>query len=204
MGVLRGLLPRLTGRQLAFIAIPLTVVGFATLAVVAVLIFLGASGGTIRPAPVQPIAYEHSVHAGDNAIPCEFCHRGADKGAAATLPSVEQCMYCHAVVGQDLPGGIFLAAKWEAQEPIEWTRVHRLPDHVRFVHVTHIDANIACETCHGDVKTFQVVKQINALNMGECMGCHRDTTNLPKSSAAPADAVILKASASLDCAICHK
>ena len=204
MGVLRGLLPRLTRRQMAFIGIPLTVVGLATAGAVAVLIFLGASGGTISPAPVQPIAYDHSVHAGDNAIPCEFCHRGVSTGAVATIPSVEQCMYCHAVVGQNLPGVLQLAAKWEAQEPIEWTRVHRLPDHVRFVHVTHIDANIPCETCHGDVKTFQVVKQVNALNMGECMGCHRDTINQPASSAAPVGNVVLKSSASLDCATCHR
>ena len=204
MGFLRAFLPRLTGRQLAFIVIPLTVMGLATASVVGVLIFLGASGGTITPAPTQPIAYDHSTHAGDNAIACEFCHRGVNTGAQATMPSVEQCMYCHSVIGQDLPEVQLLVQKWEDQEPIEWTRVYRLPDHVGFVHVAHIDANVSCATCHGDVSKVKVVKQVNALNMGECMACHRDTNNQPKSSAAPADNVILKDSAPLDCATCHK
>ena len=204
MKLLRAFMPRLTGRQLAFIVIPLTVMGLATASAVAVLIFLGASGGTIRPAPTQPIAFDHSIHAGDNAIACEFCHRGVNTGAQATLPSVEQCMYCHSVIGQDLPEVQLLVQKWEDQEPIEWTRVYRLPDHVRFVHSAHIDANVSCATCHGDVTQAQVIKQVNALNMGECMGCHRDTDNQPKSSAAPADNVILKDSAPLDCSTCHK
>ena len=76
MNLLRAFMPRLTGRQLAFIGIPLTVLGLATAGAVAVLIFLGASGGTIRPAPEQPIAFDHSVHAGENAIACESAIEG--------------------------------------------------------------------------------------------------------------------------------
>ena len=97
-----------------------------------------------------------------------------------------------------------LEENWESKEPIEWIRVHRLPDHVRFVHSAHIDANVPCATCHGDITEAGVVKQINALNMGECMACHRDTQNQPASSAAPADHVIFKDSAPLDCTTCHK
>ena len=85
MDILRALLPRLTGRQFAFITIPLILLGGATATAVAVLIFLGASGGTITPAPTQPIAYDHSVHAGDNAIACEFCHRGVSTGALSLI-----------------------------------------------------------------------------------------------------------------------
>jgi hypothetical protein len=204
MDILRALLPRLTGRQFAFITIPLILLGGATASAVAVLIFLGASGGTITPAPIQPIAYDHSLHAGDNAIACEFCHRGVSTGDQATIPSVEQCMFCHSVIAKDSPEIKILAAKWESKEPIDWIRVHRLPDHVRFVHSAHIDANVPCATCHGDITEAKIVKQVNALNMGECMGCHRDTQNQPASSAAPADHVILKDSAPLDCTTCHK
>ncbi len=152
----------------------------------AVLIFIGARGGTLRPAPEQPIAFDHVRHAGELGIPCEFCHRGVEKQAAATIPSVEQCMFCHTVVGRDNPEVELLVAYWEQNEAIDWVRVHRVPDHVRFVHEAHILAGLDCSTCHGQVATMTVVKQVENLNMGMCMGCHREK------------------GASLDCATCHR
>ena len=60
--------------------------------------------------------------------------------------------------------------------PIEWVRVHNLPDHVYFNHAQHVDAgNVACETCHGDISSMEVVKQHAPLSMGWCINCHRNT-----------------------------
>ena len=141
-------MPRLTGKILALSAVGLgltAIVGF----VVAVLLISWFSNPPfgLGNAPPQPVAFPHTVHAGSTAdggmgIQCEFCHRNVTKGAAATVPAVEQCLFCHKEVT-----GITETAKAEIQkvrqafddgDPINWERVHRLPDHVRFVHEAHI------------------------------------------------------------------
>ncbi len=61
-------------------------------------------------------------------------------------------------------------------KPIQWVRIHNLPDHVYFNHAQHVDAgNVACETCHGDISSMEVVKQHAPLSMGWCINCHRNT-----------------------------
>ena len=205
---IRALLPRLTLKQTIVLSSLGAVLGGGALVPVIVLVVLGSMGGTITGPPEQPVAFDHSIHAGDAGIACEFCHRGipatrdvpttrsAPLSAAATIPSVQQCMFCHSVVATDNPEVQKVRAAWETGTAIEWTRVHRMPDHVHFVHEPHIralremrpgaDTAQICATCHGDVKSMSEVKQVRSLNMGDCQGCHRET------------------SAPLDCATCHK
>lgn len=134
-------------------------------------------------APVQPIEFPHPTHVQQAGIDCVFCHSTVDSEPAASVPPVEQCMFCHKVVGQDLPGVQQVMAAWNAQEPIRWNRVHRLPDHVRFVHEAHITyftakdsvpASAVCTLCHGEVGTMDRVEQVKELRMGFCVDCHRD------------------------------
>ena len=186
MEYLRALLPRITRTQVIIIGLATAPVVLGGAGVLAVLLFLMASGGTVTPAPDQPIAFDHTVHAGEAKIPCEFCHRGVSTQAAATVPSVQQCMFCHSVVATDRPQIELLQAHWETNTPVDWTRVHRVPDHVRFVHAPHIQAGVECTTCHGNVTSMTKVKQVRSLAMGDCQGCHRAN------------------SASIDCATCHK
>src|SRR5580704_10401056 len=54
-------------------------------------------------APEQPIPFSHKLHAGDNKIPCLYCHSGAEKSRHATIPSMNVCMNCHSVVKVDSP-----------------------------------------------------------------------------------------------------
>lgn len=205
---IRALLPRLSLKQTIIISSLGAVLGGGAIVPVIVLIVLGAMGGTVGGPPEQPIAYSHQLHAGDLGIACEFCHRGIPingepvtessmpLSAAATIPSVEQCMFCHSVVGTDTVGVQKVQAAWETATAIDWTRVHRLPDHVDFVHDPHIralrkstpSASTAeiCSTCHGDVASMTEIEQVRSLNMGDCQGCHREN------------------SAPLDCAVCHK
>jgi len=136
-------------------------------------------------APEQPIRFDHVIHVRLAQLDCLFCHRNADKGDAATVPSVQQCMFCHVVVGRGNPEVEKVRAKWDAQEPIDWIRVHRMPDHVHFAHAPHIRAGFDCATCHGDVASMPRVQQVRALNMGDCVNCHREN-NAPT-----------------DCATCH-
>ena len=162
--------------------------------------------------PEQPIAFPHTVHAGTAVLvdldgnervdvngdtmhglglDCTFCHRNVDKGATASIPPVEQCMFCHKTVGTDLPEVMKLVAAWDNKEAVLWERVHRLPDTVRFVHEAHvrfftqsgnllpsgeqamIAANV-CATCHGEIAQMVEVNQVRSLKMGDCVDCHRD------------------------------
>ena len=212
----------LRGRTL-LILVALPVVGVGGIAaLVFALWFIGSAWFGLTPkvfgfgeAPDQPIAFPHTVHAGTEdgqaGIDCLFCHRNVTQGAAATVPAVEQCMICHEVIKTGIPEfeevrTAFLAG--EAQ-PILWERVHRLPDHVRFVHEAHITfftqpdnfelltqrtnitlmgqttASAVCSTCHGNVAAMAKVEQVRSLKMGDCVDCHREW------------------GAPTDCATCH-
>ena len=68
-------------------------------------------------------------------------------------------------------------------DAIDWLRVHRVPDHVHFVHEAHIkffserdgvEASAVCSTCHGDVGSMEKVRQVRTLKMSDCVDCHRD------------------------------
>ncbi len=202
LSAITAFLPRLTLRQMIMLTVPAIVLGGGAITGLVLLVYLSASGGTAAPAPDQPIPFDHSIHAGDLGIACEFCHRGVGEQAAATIPSLEQCMFCHSVVATDREPIQQLQAAYESGAGIEWARVHRLPDHVRFVHLPHIAAGIECSTCHGDVADMTVLKQVVNLNMGTCMGCHRNTNDasIGANNPHPIDPDF----ASLDCAICHK
>ncbi len=156
---------------------------FVILVVVVALVVLWLFGVPWRVggAPVQPVAFYHSVHVNTVKLDCLFCHRQADKGPAATVPAVEQCMFCHSVITSSGAPGAEIAkvrAAWQNRQPIDWTRVYELPDHVHFVHQPHIARGFACATCHGDVPNLMVgnlnvVYQYRSLRMGDCLTCHR-------------------------------
>ena len=134
--------------------------------------------------PDQPIAFPHPTHVEDLGMDCTFCHRNVTEGAAATIPSAGLCLTCHQVVGDDLPEIEKLREMVvENERPIDWVRVHRVPDHVHFVHEAHIKffserdgiaETAVCATCHGDVGSMEKVEQVRALKMGDCVNCHRD------------------------------
>ena len=128
---------------------------------------------TSQEAPDQPIDFPHTIHSA--FLDCSFCHRTATTEASAGLPAVEQCMFCHQVVQPDRESDIPLVLEaWENGEPIEWNRVHQLPDHVQFVHEAHINAGFDCSTCHGDVNTMTKIKQVRDLRMNDCVQCHKE------------------------------
>ena len=154
--------------------------------------------------PVQPIFYSHKVHAGINQISCLYCHGNAWEGKTAAIPSVNVCMNCHKNIttyekgpklydnnGKEINGSAEIAKLhtyagfdpknpnvWDPSKakPIEWVRIHNLPDHVYFNHSQHIRAgNVQCQTCHGNIPEMDEVKQASELSMGWCINCHRDT-----------------------------
>lgn len=131
-------------------------------------------------APDQPIKFSHKIHAGDNKIDCRYCHNIVDYSKSAGIPSNNLCLNCHNVVRTGTNSGNFEINKIHraanSGKPIEWIRVHNLPDHAFFNHSQHTKAgNIACQTCHGKVEEMHILKQENDLSMGWCVNCHRDT-----------------------------
>lgn len=148
-------------------------------------------------APTQPIAFSHKLHAGDNHIPCLYCHTGAERSRHAGVPALETCMNCHAVTRTDKPEIQRVTAAFKAGEPLAWQRVYTLPDHVYFDHRPHVGAGIACQTCHGEVQTMERVSREMLMRMGTCLGCHRDA-----HEAVPAGSKIT--TGPTNCMACHR
>jgi hypothetical protein len=126
--------------------------------------------------PQQPLYFDHRVHVEQAGLDCAFCHRTANAGVTAGYPDVEQCMFCHLVVaGRNEPGIEQTRRAWVDRRPIDWTRVHLVPDHSRFPHDAHVQAGVPCATCHGDVGRMGQAVQVRSLKMGDCVACHQET-----------------------------
>ena len=132
--------------------------------------------------PAQPIAFSHKLHAGQYEIDCNYCHTGVRKSKSANIPSPNICMNCHTVI-QNVGGAQGMSpeiqkiyAAIENNRPIEWVRIHNLPDLAYFNHSQHVAVGeIDCETCHGPIREMEVVYQYSPLTMGWCINCHRET-----------------------------
>ncbi len=161
-------------------------------------------GRTQNYQPRQPVFYSHKVHAGINQINCMYCHIGTYQGKQATIPTVNICMNCHLAIneykgtaklytaeGEEVNGTAEIqklytyagftpgpGATWDPKnaKPIEWVRIHNLPDHVYFNHSQHVVAGkVQCQTCHGEITKMDEVYQFAPLSMGWCINCHRTT-----------------------------
>ena len=130
--------------------------------------------------PDQPVWFSHKVHAGQNKIDCLYCHSSANDSKSAGIPGTAVCMNCHNVVKSGKITGEKEIAKviesWNTGKPVEWVRVHNLPDHVFFSHAQHVNAGKRqCQECHGAVEEMDRIEQVNSLGMGWCIHCHRNT-----------------------------
>jgi hypothetical protein len=139
-----------------------------------------ALGRTQDYAPHQPIKFSHLIHAGENQIDCRYCHFTADYSLSANIPSNNVCLNCHNVVRTGTNSGSFEINKIHRAvatgQPIEWIRIHKLPDHSVFNHAQHVNAGkLDCTECHGEVETMHIVRQVEDLSMGWCLTCHRET-----------------------------
>jgi len=135
--------------------------------------------------PVQPIPYSHKLHAGELGIDCRYCHVGVDKSVSAVIPPAETCMNCHKLVKTDSPHIKKIKESYDTGEPIEWVRVHQLPDYAYFDHSRHVGAGVSCVSCHGRVDEMEVVRQTEPLSMSWCLECHRS----PEKHVRPLDKV---------------
>ena len=119
-----------------------------------------ALGRSKEYAPMQPIKFSHAVHAGQNGTDCTYCHSYAPYSKIAGIPPENVCMNCHLMVRNGMRSGVTeiarLISAYENKKPIEWIKVHNLPDHVFFSHAQHVSAGgIKCQTCHGKVEEYE-------------------------------------------------
>ncbi len=151
--------------------------------------------------PIQPIAFSHKIHAGDNKIDCQYCHSSAKNSKTSGIPSANVCMNCHKSISEytgpvtDEKSKAFYdgeiqkiydAIGWDKeklayienyeQKPIQWVRIHNLPDFAYYNHSQHVTvAGLKCQTCHGPVEEMEEVEQFAPLTMGWCLECHKKT-----------------------------
>ncbi len=129
-------------------------------------------------APDQPVKFSHQVHAGQNQIDCRYCHHSADHSKSAGIPAINVCLNCHTLIREGTHSGKFEINKIhtasEDGTPIQWIRIHKLPDHVYFNHAQHVQAaSLDCEECHGPAEEMHILQQVEDLSMGWCLACHR-------------------------------
>ncbi len=124
--------------------------------------------------PTQPVDYSHKLHAGDMGMDCRYCHSAVEKSAHANVPATQTCMNCHWTVRTDSAKLLPVRESWATGKPIEWVKVHRLPDFVYFNHSAHLNANVGCASCHGRVDQMVKVIQTQSLSMEWCLDCHRN------------------------------
>jgi len=128
--------------------------------------------------PDQPIKFSHKIHAGENGIDCLYCHSTPEYSKISGIPYDDVCINCHNKIKSGTKSGTFEIAKIHSSiknsEPIEWIKVHNLPDHVFYSHAQHVGAGkLECKICHGEVEKMDRVRQVSSLSMKWCIDCHR-------------------------------
>lgn len=125
----------------------------------------------------QPVPFSHEHHVSGLGIDCRYCHTSVEDSSFAGIPPTETCMTCHSQIWTNADMLEPVRASFRTNEPIEWNRVHNLPDFVYFNHSIHVAKGVGCETCHGRVDQMALTYKANTLYMEWCLECHRHPEN---------------------------
>lgn len=171
--------------------------------------------------PDQPVPFSHKHHVTGMGIDCRYCHTSVETSAFAGIPPVETCMTCHSMVWTEAALLEPVRAAYRDDMPLQWTRVHDLPDFVYFRHNVHVNKGIGCTTCHGAVDQMPLMMKAETLNMEWCLTCHRNPAQFIRprdrvfdvSWTPPADQLVqgqqlveeykVRVSQLTDCSVCH-
>jgi len=172
--------------------------------------------------PKQPVPYSHALHAGTLGLDCRYCHNTVEQAAHAAIPATGTCMNCHQAIHTKSDKLEPVRHSWATDAPVEWVKVHDLPDYVYFNHSAHVTRGVGCVTCHGRVDQMEEVFQKEPLSMSWCLQCHRapeknlrppeEVTNMnwvPPDGADPVEyGTMLREknhlNPSTDCSTCHR
>ena len=175
-------------------------------------------------APQQPVPFSHEQHVGQLGLDCSYCHQSVFEGPHANVPAAQTCMNCHNPAKANVKGTSSLLApvrtSFDTGKPVEWKRVHKLPEYAYFNHAVHVNKGVSCVSCHGQVNEMKVVAHAQLLTMGWCLRCHNDpapslrptgeVTNLtwaPGSTTSAEGAAIKKnfdVKPPMNCQSCHR
>ena len=133
----------------------------------------------------QPIQFSHERHVAGNGIDCRYCHTSVEDSSFAGIPPTKTCMNCHSQIWLTSPYLEIVRASFRDDKPLEWMRVHDLPDFVYFNHSVHVKKGVGCATCHGRVDRMPLMYQQATLQMEWCLDCHRH----PEKYVRPREAV---------------
>ena len=159
---------------------------YSRLSILAVILFALTLGGVVGLVHLsgwntrqndfieQPVQFSHAHHVGGMGIDCRYCHTSVEESAFANIPPTKTCMNCHSQIWANAPILEPVRASFRENTPLQWTRVHDLPDFVYFNHSIHVKQGVGCATCHGPVDKMPLVYQAAPLTMQWCLDCHRD------------------------------
>ena len=159
---------------------------YSRLSILALLVFGGALGAGIAALNwsgyntnqsvfvEQPVQFSHAHHVGGMGIDCRYCHTSVEESAFANIPPTKTCMNCHSQIWINAPILEPVRASFRDGKPLQWTRVHDLPDFVYFNHSIHVKQGVGCATCHGPVDKMPLMRQQSSLQMEWCLDCHRN------------------------------
>lgn len=136
-------------------------------------------------ARTQPVPFSHQQHVGGVGLDCRYCHISVEESNFAGIPPTETCLGCHDHFASD--NALLEPVRTSAQnnQPLEWIRVHNLPDFAYFNHGIHVKKGVGCETCHGRVDQMSTIAKVESLQMDWCLECHR----APERFLRPADQI---------------
>src|SRR5688572_32972122 len=168
----------------------------------------------------QPVQFSHLHHVLDDGIDCRYCHTSVETSSFAGIPPTKTCMNCHSQIWQSAPILEPVRASFREDRPMQWIRVHDLPDFVYFNHSIHVKKGMGCETCHGRVDQMPLIRQENSLQMEWCVNCHRNPQDYvrprsdiftmgyrpprPQSEEGPRLVAEYNIKPSTDCSTCHR
>lgn len=135
--------------------------------------------------PIQPVAFDHSLHVGQLGIDCRYCHTFVDKSSFSNIPDAATCMNCHNQILPDSPALAPIRESVASGNPVKWVKIHSMPDYVYFNHAVHVNRGVSCVECHGKVNEMSVVFRDKSLTMQFCLDCHRN----PEKALRPLDKV---------------
>ena len=127
--------------------------------------------------PTQPVPFQHSLHVSQLGLDCRYCHSFVEVSQHSNVPTTQTCMNCHTAIKSNSPKLQPVRDSWATGQPVEWVRIHRVPDYAYFNHSAHVNRGVSCVSCHGQINHMEVVWQDQPQGMAWCLSCHRAPEN---------------------------
>jgi len=124
--------------------------------------------------PVQPVPFDHSLHAGQLGMDCRYCHASVEKSGTSSVPAAQTCMNCHSQIKTTSPLLEVVRESYRTGDPVPWIKIHQTPDYVYFNHSVHVNRGVSCVECHGKVNEMTAVYHAKPHSMSWCLDCHRN------------------------------